>query len=295
MDKDRALELLDIDTPYSREDVKNSYTTKVLEHHPDQGGDPEKFQEISNARDVAITALPGGAIAPYQPTDNLKLNDHSNIRDQTEKTIDRIVRKQTSRYRRLRRISKVFTALTGLPVFIRLLLMFLPIFSQIRNVSILSEPSTTIIMIMLFISAIYSGVCYWYLRFKIQTIEEMITELDEFFALNSNILSLLQQLPISFDNHSVTDNQLRSAINEWAENSDGERRRGVLGSVLSLYNISGIVSPNLDIQYIARQIGSGDFNRIFIQKCLENGILREQLHLDNPDEMGVRYSLAISD
>lgn len=295
MDKDHALEILDIETPYSREDVKNSYIAKVLEHHPDQGGDPEKFQEISNARDVAITALRGGAIAPYQPADNLKSSTHDGIRNQTERTINRIVRRQTSRHRRLRRIMKVFTAFTGLPVFIQLLVLFLPIDVSIGSSFIFSPPLRGVKLTMLVVLAVCSGVYYWYLKFKIQTIEEMIAELDEVFALSSNILSLLQQLPISFDTRSVTDNQLQSAINDWAENSDGERRGGVPIIVTPFYAISGVLSPNLDIQHIARQIGSGDFNRIFIQKCLENDILREQLHLDNPDEMAVRYSLVTSD
>ena len=45
-------DILEVDENASIDDIKKSYRKLAVKHHPDKGGDSEKFKEISNAYDV---------------------------------------------------------------------------------------------------------------------------------------------------------------------------------------------------------------------------------------------------
>ncbi|CDJ47480.1 DnaJ domain-containing protein, putative [Eimeria brunetti] len=45
-------ELLEVDKSASLQDIKKAYRKLAIKHHPDKGGDPEKFKEISRAYEV---------------------------------------------------------------------------------------------------------------------------------------------------------------------------------------------------------------------------------------------------
>jgi DnaJ-class molecular chaperone len=45
-------EKLGVSKEASKDDIKKAFRKLSLEHHPDKGGDEEKFKEISNAYDV---------------------------------------------------------------------------------------------------------------------------------------------------------------------------------------------------------------------------------------------------
>jgi DnaJ family protein A protein 2 len=47
-------ELLGVDPKASMDDIKKSFRTLALKHHPDRGGDKEKFQELQMAYEVLI-------------------------------------------------------------------------------------------------------------------------------------------------------------------------------------------------------------------------------------------------
>ena len=42
-------EILDVEKTSSEKDIKKAYRTLAMKHHPDKGGDPDKFKEISQA------------------------------------------------------------------------------------------------------------------------------------------------------------------------------------------------------------------------------------------------------
>merc|ERR1719511_513805 len=43
---------LDVDKNSSEADIKKAYRKLAVKHHPDKGGDPEKFKEITRAYEV---------------------------------------------------------------------------------------------------------------------------------------------------------------------------------------------------------------------------------------------------
>jgi len=52
VDTTKFYKLLDVDKDASESDIKKAYRKMVIKHHPDKGGDPEKFKEITRANEV---------------------------------------------------------------------------------------------------------------------------------------------------------------------------------------------------------------------------------------------------
>lgn len=50
--------ILGVPRDASKEDIKKAYRKLAMKYHPDKGGDPQKFQEISNAYDVLTNDKP---------------------------------------------------------------------------------------------------------------------------------------------------------------------------------------------------------------------------------------------
>ena len=50
MNLSECLKLFSLDNSYSKEDIKRSYKRLSKKHHPDLGGDKEKFVKINDAR-----------------------------------------------------------------------------------------------------------------------------------------------------------------------------------------------------------------------------------------------------
>lgn len=49
VDNDRYYELLGVKKNATNDELKKAYRKKALKEHPDKGGDPEKFKDISKA------------------------------------------------------------------------------------------------------------------------------------------------------------------------------------------------------------------------------------------------------
>nr|AZL94405.1 DJP1-like protein [Nephromyces sp. MMRI] len=52
VDNNRLYDLLGINKNSSPSEIKKAYRSLAIKHHPDKGGDPEKFKEISQAYEV---------------------------------------------------------------------------------------------------------------------------------------------------------------------------------------------------------------------------------------------------
>ena len=49
VDNKKFYELLGVDKEATFDQIKKAYRKLAIKHHPDKGGDPEKFKEITNA------------------------------------------------------------------------------------------------------------------------------------------------------------------------------------------------------------------------------------------------------
>lgn len=52
VDNNRYYELLEVDKTATIEQIRKAFRKKALKEHPDKGGDPEKFKEITGAYEV---------------------------------------------------------------------------------------------------------------------------------------------------------------------------------------------------------------------------------------------------
>lgn len=54
VDNKKFYEILGVDKNATSDQIKKSYRKKALKEHPDKGGDPEKFKEITQAYEVLM-------------------------------------------------------------------------------------------------------------------------------------------------------------------------------------------------------------------------------------------------
>mmetsp|Transcript_6300 Transcript_6300/g.8622 ORF Transcript_6300/g.8622 Transcript_6300/m.8622 type:complete len:101 (+) Transcript_6300:88-390(+) len=52
VDTTKFYKLLEVEKNASEGDIKKAYRKLAVKHHPDKGGDPEKFKEITRAYEV---------------------------------------------------------------------------------------------------------------------------------------------------------------------------------------------------------------------------------------------------
>merc|ERR1719326_416268 len=52
VDTTKFYKLLEVDKNAGDSDIKKAYRKLAVKHHPDKGGDPEKFKEITRAYEV---------------------------------------------------------------------------------------------------------------------------------------------------------------------------------------------------------------------------------------------------
>jgi DnaJ family protein A protein 2 len=56
VDNKGLYEMLEVAQTATTEEIKKAYKKKAMKHHPDKGGDPEKFKEISMAHEILTSA-----------------------------------------------------------------------------------------------------------------------------------------------------------------------------------------------------------------------------------------------
>lgn len=65
IDNEKYYELLGVKNSATEAEVKKAYRKKALKEHPDKGGDPEKFKEISKAYEVLMDPQKRAAYDKY--------------------------------------------------------------------------------------------------------------------------------------------------------------------------------------------------------------------------------------
>jgi DnaJ family protein A protein 2 len=56
VDNKALYDMLEVPQTATTEEIKKAYKKKAMKHHPDKGGDPEKFKEISGAHEILTNA-----------------------------------------------------------------------------------------------------------------------------------------------------------------------------------------------------------------------------------------------
>ena len=56
MNYNKACEILEMERKYTLAMLKKAYHKAALKHHPDKGGDPEKFKQLKEAYEYLLTS-----------------------------------------------------------------------------------------------------------------------------------------------------------------------------------------------------------------------------------------------
>ena len=294
MERDEAWEVLDLPPDAQEDQIESQFREKVTEKHPDNGGSKEAFSRLLEARNTLLDAqgeLDLAKSTSLLDQSTLPIRYEQNKR-QTEKTVNRIRRKNTSRYRRRMQVLKVLGGLFG---FFSALASFFSFFgSQVQSSLLIqfNELFTTVrgqVLLLLTVSLLFMiGLMYWVFSVRVRNIEMAITETEEALDQKPNIIEILGELDLQLQNGKVKQSELERAIDDWAEGESHEQN-----PLFSPRSLFGVMSPELRLKDIAGKIGSADFNRIFLRKCVEHGLIEEQVNAKE-DDWGVRYKLTVS-
>lgn len=289
MEREQAYDVLGIDESVSVQEIEERFRELANEKHPDKGGSVGEIMELIEARNKVLDETASNMLVPYQPSKALAPRDpeHEQKKEQSQKTVNRVIRKQTSKYKRYKQVSKLLGGIIGFLTFINLVFRVFGVMSDRRFnpiylfLFIFREPQLTEILLF---SLIVIGIFYWYLTTKVRNIELIITEVEEALDQKSNVVSVLSELDINLQQEQISAEEMEDTMEEWIDESDENS---------PIRKIFSIMSINLNLRNIARQIGSGDFNRIFIQKSIENGILEEEVNAGETTGFEVTYKIKI--
>lgn len=291
MDEERAFEILEIPKTASSEDIENKFQDLVNQRHPDRGGNAEDLMELIEARRTALESQSGKSLTPYEEDAVPKIPNetYDQKKNKSEKTLDRIVRKHTSKYRRYKQILKIFTAFIGTLTFFRLISSFIPTVSD--GPLILDEFAMyfTTFTLLLYIGTL--GFLYWLINLKVKNIEVIVAEVEEVFDQKSNLIRMLSNLDMDLEDDYITEEELQIAIKDWTDTNNSSS--WVESSLETSRNAFSLLSPNLELHSIANKIGPADFNRIFLRKCIEAGIIEEKVESEGDGQFSVKYYLTI--
>lgn len=285
MDEDRAFEILDLPTDASATEIETRFQELANQHHPDSGGNTEELIHLIEARGTAIDSLPSNKLAVYDEKGHLEISNKDKKEKQSEKAVNRIIRKQTSKYRRYKQFLRILAPFLGLFTLLR-------IFVTITDLGTMSTSEIPLFILViplsiwiLLLSAV--GIAYWGLNTKIKNIEIIVSETEEVFSQKSNLLRVFSDLGIDMERELITEEELQSAFQEWISKDENytftQHQADMFRRMLSL------LSPRLELRSIARKIGPADFNRIFLRKCVEAEIIEERVESRGKGEFGVNY------
>ena len=294
MDDQEAYNVFDLDESASQEDIKDRFKELIIQVHPDQGGSSEEFSDIIEAKEHLTGS---NTELVFQPTSIDKPEtydpEYEQKQNQTEKTVNKIIRNRTSTYRRYKQVTKVIggvggfmlfiralSGLTGYEAFTRGLFLYFPV-----KIKIMQE----LVSIILIPVVIVFGLQYWYLSIKINNIEVMITEIEESFDQKSNIIRILEEIQINEKNKSVSEQDLKEEIYQWMY--EDKEVTNIRERLLSTFKI---LSIDFNLKKIAAKIGSSDFTRIFLRKAIEHNIIEEKVKSKN-SKIVVEYRINLPD
>lgn len=292
MDEERAFDILDLPKNASSAEIEKQFRDLIHQNHPDSGGDREELIELIEARETAIESSPGTEMTKYDKgsVPELPNKTFDQKKQESEKTVNRVIRKQTSRFRRYKQFMKIFGSIIGLTTFLRVILeTFNPRPSPEYGFVlyfIQEIPISTWFLLLVII-----GMAYWFLNMKINNIDIIVSEVEEVFDQKSNLLQMFSELDIDLGDEYVTEGELQSAFNEWVIQ---EKELGGLDWIVYfIRDMFSLMAPKLELHSIARKLGPADFNRIFLRKCIEADILEEEVESSGDNQFEVNYQINI--
>ena len=270
MDESEAFEKLGLEPSATEEEIKERYRELVPQNHPDAEGTSEDMEELNTAKEVALASSSDDLVKTEALEDSIRLStQQEQQRIESEKTVERLIDRGTSRYRRFRQMTIIFGGISAI----------LGVVIQTGSFRIEYFPVSITAGVFLVISLIYTYIFHA----SMQNIELMINEADEALSDKMEYIRLLEDIGIRYqDDPRFTESELENAIEEWIDDTN---------STTSFF-AKGFLKPKLDFESLAGHVGPSDFSRLVIRKGLEKDILSELEEIDD-NQWIVKYEFNV--
>lgn len=277
MDQAEAFDILDLPVSSSTEEVEERFREMVPENHPDQQGENEDLKRLMKARDVALSQDRTDLELVESTLDTIaeKQIARDERRIEAEKTVERLKRTSTSKFRRMRQASIIFGVITG---------GVLGLYRSIMSAPFLTLDPITLTFALTYIGMF--GVVSAYSHLRMKNIESLINDADEALEDKMRFIQLLDDIGIDFqDDPSFTSSELEDKIERWRE--DRKERYG-FNPLLPFRSI--MIPRTLDFKRLAWVVGKTDFTRLLTRKGLAKQIFEEDESIEDGN-WTVRYRL----
>lgn len=272
MDEAEAFEILNLPASSSNEEIEERFREMVPENHPDQRGENDDLKRLTEARDVALSQDSTDLELVESTLDTIaeKQIARDERRIEAEKTVERLKRRSTSKYRRRRHLSILSGVITAGVV---------GMYRFIQNAEFFTLNPVILIFVLSYIGGF--GVVSAFFHLSMKNIESLINDADDALEDKMRFIQLLEDIGMDFQSDpSFTRSELEDKIEEWRKDPDNPT------NPLSL-----IIFPQaLDFKRLAQLVGTTDFTRLLIRKGLAKQIFKEDESLEEGN-WTVRYRL----
>lgn len=306
MNETQAFEILGLQLTSSEDEINSRFRDLSKQLHPDIGGVDYDMSELSVARETAIAAIQNRSLVPIATIREIVQANTNAIMKKQElqavnmKIVNQIVRHQTNRFKRYKRIAAICGSIsTGM---IAITSNFLGDLSQNLESFFYQIPILYFFYYFLRVNPFYYilftaliGLGYYIATTVVENIERAIEDFNDMLDDNSIFVTFFQMI-FRFSNINVnqlwTKTQLEHFVNNWVigEKTNQHFILKLFDQLLKFSVIEYFFFPSsMNHKELARFIGVLDFVKLLISKGLEKEIIIEH-HIMEDGIFLVQYS-----
>jgi hypothetical protein len=316
----QALELLELGTDASGEDIEARFKDLAKRVHSDRGGDDEKFAELIAARDLLREEIGTDLVTQGRVPNSIDVrraqeldlyrrerDEETRAQEASERVTQSLVRTETTRLANSKRKAALFAWLGG--GIAALILVLRSAFGH--EVSAYSDGIIAVVVGVLIIGAAICAVAAFFIHGQIATEEQAIEDAAEAMSDRSTFVDLFIEIIEGSDEPNADSwgaDELKEAIHGWSlrnskirtwrlvqrgEPYQSNRLRRIMSRIVwSIRSIGGQLDPNPAVAELALLIGPAGFYRLLIAKGDETKLLEPEEWVDD-SRIHIDYRLRI--
>ncbi|WP_159537531.1 hypothetical protein [Aeromicrobium sp. 9AM] len=285
MNRDEALEVLQLDANPSADEIQTAFRRFVAEGHPDRGGDANSFSRVVEARDTLVQS--STALVPMNQVREIVLAAtrpmeeqarRTELRNETNDVVRGAVRVRTSEIRHQQRRLATLTFMSAMVGAASQVGRLEP-FKQTGVSNSLGVAFAAIALALGLMIALTNQN-----KAQIQAdIEDIADTMNDKAVL---VRTLHDVLGPGATARPWSPEELHGAVGKWVHESGESRPTPIRGGVSQrLLGPTGRARP---LPHFARRMGVNEFGRLLLAKAKERGVVIESENWDN-DHLSVSY------
>lgn len=281
MDINRAFEFLELSIGASKEEIEKQFKKLSQVFHPDKGGTNEAFNELVNARELALIYVENKALIVISNQllnqELVAINKKNEANEEVRTILNKKERKFRSRYQKAKDTTLTLTVIVGALTLIS---------TQLKDETMfpIMDP---FYKRMFLLYGLAFGVMYLFFNFYTNRLKDRIDELKEMFDNKEEMYEVIVDIFGENNTQPLTKEDILLLIKERYLSKQKFISR--LKYILSIIGINNNNNSSYFASYV-RIIGYQDFGKILILKGVSNKFF-EEIEQKSGDPYILKYKL----